>query len=50
LPLLPKKPEQQGVLRRQSKRILDNYIRRVAIIFLYFNALPEQINEEEINE
>jgi len=45
-----KKLEQQVVLRGQSKSTLDNYIRRVAIICLHFNALPEQISEDEINE
>ena len=42
--------QQQVVLRGQSKSTLENYIRRVALISLHFNRLPEEISEEEINE
>lgn len=45
-----KKMEQQVTLRGQSQSTLNNYIRRIAIICLHFKALPEQIEEEEINE
>ena len=45
-----KKLEQQVTLRGQSQSTLNNYIRRIAIICLHFKALPEQIDEEEINE
>ncbi len=42
-----KKLTQQVTLRGQSKSTLNNYIRRIA---LYFERLPELIDEEEINE
>ncbi len=42
--------QQQVVLRGQSKSTLENYIRRIALISLYFGRLPEDISEEEINE
>lgn len=45
-----KKLEQQVSLRGQSKSTLNNYLRRIAIICLHFKALPQQIDEEEINE
>ncbi len=45
-----KKLEQQVTLRGQSQSTLNNYIRRIAIICLHFKALPENIDEEEINE
>ena len=41
---------QQTVLRGQSKSTLQNYIRRIAIISLHFNRLPEDITDDEINE
>ena len=41
---------QQTVLRGQSKSTLNNYIRRIAIISLHFNRLPELISDDEINE
>ena len=44
------KLEQQVNLRGQSPSTLNNYIRRIAIICLHFKLLPEQIEEEEINE
>lgn len=45
-----KKLEQQVSLRGQSPSTLNNYIRRVAQISLHFGKLPEEIDEEEINE
>jgi len=45
-----KKLEQQVVLRGQSKSTLQNYIRRIASISLKFGKLPEQIDDDEINE
>ena len=45
-----KKLEQQVTLRGQSQSTLNNYIRRIAIISLHFDKLPEQIEEDEINE
>ena len=41
---------QQTVLRGQSESTLKNYIRRIAIISLHFNRLPENISDDEINE
>lgn len=45
-----KKLEQQVLLRGQSPSTLNNYIRRIAQISLHFGKLPEEIDEEEINE
>ena len=45
-----KKLEQQVVLRGQSSSTLQNYIRRIALMSLHFNRLPEAVDEEEINE
>jgi site-specific recombinase XerD len=45
-----KKLELQVTLRGQSKSTLQNYIRRIALIALHFGRLPEQIDEDEINE
>ena len=44
------KLSQQVTLRGQSESTLNNYIRRIALFVLHFNRLPEQINEDEINE
>lgn len=44
------KMEQQVTLRGQSKSTLNNYIRRIALVVNNFGRLPEQIEEEEINE
>ena len=41
---------QQTVLKGQSNSTLQNYIRRIAIISLHFNRLPENISDDEINE
>ncbi len=45
-----KKLAQQVTLRGLSKSTLNNYIRHIALIALYFEWLPELIEEEEINE
>ena len=44
------KLSQQVVLRGQSTSTLSNYGRRLALFVIHFKALPEQINEDEINE
>lgn len=45
-----KKLEQQVTLRGQSPSTLNNYIRRIALISLHFGLLPDQIDDEEVNE
>ena len=45
-----KQLEIQVTLRGQSKSTLQNYIRRIAQFSLHFEKLPEQIDEDEINE
>ncbi len=40
----------QVTLRGQSKSTLDNYTRRIALLVLHFNRLPEHVSEDEINE
>ena len=45
-----KKLETQVTLRGQSKSTLQNYIRRIAQFALHFEKLPDQIDEDEINE
>jgi len=45
-----KRLETQVTLRGQSKSTLQNYIRRIALFSLHFGRLPEQIEEDEINE
>lgn len=40
----------QVTLRGQSKSTLDNYTRRIALLVLHFNRLPELVSEDEINE
>lgn len=45
-----KKLDQQVTLRGQSPSTLNNYIRRIALLTLHFGRLPEQVEEEEINE
>jgi site-specific recombinase XerD len=42
--------EQQVVLKGQSKSTLHNYIRRIALVSLHFGVLPDQVNDDEINE
>ena len=38
------------MLRGQSKSTLNNYIRRIATISLHFGKLPENIDDDEINQ
>jgi len=45
-----KKLATQVTLRGQSKSTLDNYTRRIALLVIHFNRLPEQVCEDEINE
>ena len=45
-----KKLEQQIILKGQRSSTLHNYIRRIASISLHFGKLPEQIDDDEINE
>ena len=45
-----KKLDQQVALRGQSQSTLNNYIRRIALVSLHFERLPEAVEEEEINE
>ncbi|MDP2113892.1 MAG: phage integrase N-terminal SAM-like domain-containing protein, partial [Bacteroidota bacterium] len=42
--------QQQVTLRGQSQSTLGNYIRRIALISLHFQRLPEQVSDDEINE
>ena len=44
------KLSQQVTLRGQSKSTLTNYARRIALFVIHFKQLPEQVNEDEINE
>jgi len=44
------KMQQQTILGGRSQSTFDNYIRRIALVCLEFNRLPEDISEEEINE
>lgn len=44
------KMKQQTILGGRSESTLENYIRRIALICLEFNQLPEDISEDEINE
>jgi len=48
--LVFKRLDQQVVLKGQSHSTLNNYIRRIALISLHFNRLPEAIDEDELNE
>ena len=41
---------QHTVLQGKSQSTFSNYIRRIAIISLHFNRLPENISDDEINE
>jgi hypothetical protein len=45
-----RKLEQQVTLRGQSKSMLNNYIRRIALFVVHFGKLSEQIDPDEINE
>ena len=44
------KMQQQTTLGGRSQSTLENYIRRIALVCLEFNRLPEDISEEEVNE
>src|ERR1035437_525911 len=44
------KMKQQTILGGRSESTLENYIRRIALVCLEYNRLPEDISEEEINE
>jgi len=44
------KMQQQTILGGRSQSTLENYIRRIALVCLEFNRLPENISEDEINE
>ena len=41
---------QNTVLKGQSKSTFHNYLRRIALISLHFDRLPENIPDDEINE
>lgn len=41
---------QQVTLRGQSSSTLHNYSRRIALFVIHFGRLPEEVNEDEINE
>lgn len=45
-----KQLQQQVTLKGQSRSTLENYIRRIALISLHFDRLPEQLSDDEINE
>lgn len=45
-----KQLQQQVTLRGQSRSTLENYIRRIALISLHFQRLPELVSDDEINE
>ena len=44
------KMKQQTILGGRSHSTLENYSRRIALVCLEFNRLPEDISEEEISE
>lgn len=44
------KLDKQVTLRGQSQSTLNNYIRRIALFVIHFEKLPEQVDEDEINE
>lgn len=45
-----RKLSQQVTLRGQSSSTLHNYSRRIAQFVLHFNALPQDVDEDHINE
>ena len=45
-----KQLQQQVTLRGQSRSTLENYIRRIALISLHYQRLPELVTDDEINE
>ena len=44
------KMRQQSILGGRSESTFENYLRRIALVCLEFNQLPEDISEDEINE
>jgi integrase/recombinase XerD len=44
------KLKQQTILGGRSQSTFDNYIRRIALVCLEYNRLPEEISEDEIND
>jgi site-specific recombinase XerD len=42
--------KQQTLLGGRSQSTFDNYIRRIALVCLAYNRLPEDISEDEIND
>lgn len=44
------KLKQQTILSGRSQSTFDNYIRRIALVCLEYNRLPEDISEDEIND
>jgi site-specific recombinase XerD len=44
------KLKQQTIVGGRSQSTLDNYLRRIALVCLEFNRLPEDISEDEITE
>jgi site-specific recombinase XerD len=44
------KMQQQTILGGRSQSTFDNYIRRIALVCLEYNRLPEDISEDEIND
>ncbi len=42
--------DRQVELRGQSKSTLNNYVRRIALLVLHFERLPEQVTDDEIQE
>ena len=44
------KLKQQTILSGRSQSTFDNYIRRIALVCLEYNRLPEEISEDEIND
>ena len=45
-----KKLNQQVILKGQSPSTFNNYIRKVATLCLHFGKLPEELDEDEIND
>lgn len=44
------KMKQQTLLGGRSQSTLENYLRRIALVCLEYNRLPEDISEDEIND
>jgi hypothetical protein len=42
--------QQNTAIQGKSKSTFKNYIRRIAIISLHFNKLPEHISDDELQE